>query len=373
MGKIKSIYVSALILVGFTLPAQAMESIAPYAFMVDYETGAVLLNKEGDTQMPPSSMSKLMTSYIISQELEEGKITLDTTFPVSEKAWKMGGSKMFVHVGDMVSVSDLLRGIIVQSGNDACIVAAEGIAGSEAAFAERMNAVATKLGLSKSHFVNATGWPDEGHVMSPRDLAALASHIIKDFPQEYALYAEKEFTYGGITQPNRNRLLNSSLGVDGLKTGHTEAGGYGITLSAKDAESGRRVILVLNGLTSDDERVQEGSRLLSIGLKAYINKQLVKAGQHIANAKVWFGEKDEIALSADQSIVTTLPKDTDTGVTYTLSYLSPLPAPIAQGEHVADLLVQVKGQETLRVPLVAAEAVGEATGITWFESLIESW
>lgn len=360
----------------FLLPANAyaqMETNAQYAFLVDFDTGTVLLNKNGDEAMHPSSMSKLMTSYVVYDQLKQGKITLSDTLPVSEKAWKMGGSKMFVHVGDNVSVEDLIRGVVVQSGNDACIVLAEGIAGSEEAFATMMNETGAKLGLTKSHFVNATGWPDEGHVMSSRDLATLSGHLIRDFPEDYKFYGESSFTYNGITQPNRNRLLGSTLGVDGLKTGHTEVAGYGITLSAKDAVTGRRVILVINGLESDDARVEEGAKLLAYGLKAFENKTLVKEYDVVTTAPVWFGNKERVGLMAASDLKATLPKAAKSKATFKVEFKSPIPAPIKKGQEVATLTVTSEGQEPVKMPLVAAEDVGPARGLDWIKALFTQY
>lgn len=346
-----------------------IETKASYAFMVDFDTGAVLMNKGGDEVMHPSSMSKLMTTYVVYQQIKQGKIKLSDTFHVSEKAWKMAGSKMFVHVGDDISVEDLIRGVVIQSGNDACIVLAEGIAGSEEAFADMMNQTAKKLGLGKSHFVNATGWPDEGHVMSARDLATLSSHIIRDFPEDYKYYGETSFTYSGITQPNRNRLLGGSLGVDGLKTGHTEIAGYGITLSAKDPVTNRRVILVVNGLASDNERVEEGAKLIAYGLKAFENKTLMKAGTTVTNAPVWFGDKERIELVAKSDVVATLPKASSEKTTYNVVFESPIPSPISKGQEVAKLTIQAANQEPIVVPLLAAESVAPARGLNWIKAM----
>ncbi|MBY0407422.1 MAG: D-alanyl-D-alanine carboxypeptidase, partial [Rickettsiales bacterium] len=232
----------------FSGAALAIETTAKQAFMMDATTGAVLLNKEGDAQMHPSSMSKLMTIYLLFSRLKEGRLKMDSKLLVSEKAWRTQGSKTFVAIGSEIAVEDLIHGIIIQSGNDACVVVAEGISGSEEAFAKEMNETAAKLGMTQSHFVNATGLPDPTHLMSARDLAILAKHLITDFPEYYPFFAIKEFTYHNITQHNRNRLLGV-VGVDGLKTGHTEDGGYGITLSAKQGE--RRLMLVINGMSTE--------------------------------------------------------------------------------------------------------------------------
>lgn len=340
--------------------AQAMETSAKHAYLIDETTGAVLLDKDGDVAMVPSSMSKLMTAYITFERLKEGRIKLEDMLTVSEKAWRMQGSKTFVGIGDKISVNDLIHGIIVQSGNDACVVMAEGLAGSEEAFVAEMNKTAEKLSLTQSHFMNATGWPDEGHVMSAKDLATLAKHIIEDFPEYYPLYSTKEYTFNNITQLNRNRLLGNDIGVDGLKTGHTDAGGYGIVLSAKHDE--RRLILVINGLASDDDRVKEGDALLRYGFREFQNKQLVSAGAEIAAAEVWFGVQPSVALVAEKDVVVTLPAGKAEGMKYTLRYQSPVPAPIAKGAHIADLVVEIPGGAPQVVPLVAASDVAKLSG-----------
>ncbi len=369
-----SLWVSLLVVgVSFSTAQAQIETNATYAYMEDFDTGTVLMNKGGDVVMHPSSMSKLMTSYVVYEQIKQGKLKFTDTFPVSEKAWKMGGSKMFVHVGDQVKVEDLIRGVVTQSGNDACVVLAEGIAGSEEAFALMMNETAKRIGLTKSHFVNATGWPDEEHVMSAQDLAILARRIINDFPDEYKYYSEKEFTYNGITQPNRNRLLGSTLGVDGLKTGHTELAGYGITLSAKDASSNRRVILVINGLQSDDERVAEGAKLLGYGLKAFENKTIVEAGKPLTDLPVWFGSKERVSVVAEKDVVMTLPKATNSNVRMNVEFDSPVKTPIQKGQQIATLSVTIPNQPAMSLPLVASDDVAPARGISWIKAFISQF
>lgn len=340
--------------------AQAIETTAQHAYMVDYTTGAVLLDKDGDTEMVPSSMSKLMTLYITFSRMKEGRLKMDDTLTVSEKAWRMQGSKMFVPINQQVKVEDLLHGIIVQSGNDACIVMAEGIAGSEEAFVAEMNATAKKLGLTHSRFANATGWPDENQKMSAHDLAVLARHMLDDFPEYYPLFSVKEYTYNNIRQFNRDRLLGNDIGVDGLKTGHTDDGGYGITLSAKQGD--RRIILVINGLATDNDRVKEGDALLRYGFREFQNKTLVKAGAEIARADVWMGREKTVPLVAANDVVVTVPAGNTDKSTYTLRYNGPLAAPIAKGDKVAELVVAGDGVEQT-IPLVAGAGVAKLSGI----------
>ncbi len=338
-----------------------METAAKQAFMIDMQTGAVLLSKEADVQMHPSSMSKLMTVYILFSRLKEGRLKLDDTFTVSEKAWRMQGSKTFVPLGGKITVEQLLHGIITQSGNDACIVAAEGVSGSEEAFAQEMNRTAEKLGLKHSHFVNATGWPDPQHQMTSRDLAILAQRLIADFPEYYEFFQLREFTYNNIRQANRNRLLGNDIGVDGLKTGHTEDGGYGITLSAK--HDNRRLILVLNGMNSEKQREEEGDRLLRYGFREFENKTLLQKGEKVAEAGVWFGEQATVPLIAGDDVTLTLPVSGAPGLKMVVKYTGPLPAPVTQGAHVADLVIKMpKGSERV-VPLLAGEGVPKLDGL----------
>ncbi len=344
--------------------AHAIETSAKHAYLIDATTGTVLLNKDGEVAMPPSSMSKLMTGYVLFSRLKEGRVKLTDEFTVSEKAWRTQGSKTFVHVGDKVPVETLIRGIIVQSGNDACVTVAENISGSEEAFAAEMNRIGKEIGLTGSNFVNSTGWPDEGHVMTARDLAHLASRLIMDFPEYYHYYSEREFTYNKITQQNRNRLLASDIGVDGLKTGHTEVAGYGITLSAKKGE--RRVILTVNGLESDNARVEEGDRLLRWALREFENKKLLSAGQKLDDAPVWFGTSQTVSLVANDDVLMTLPVSAASNLTMTLKYNSPIAAPIVKGTHVADVIVSAPGLEPQTIQIVAGEDVSKLSGIAYW-------
>ncbi|MCZ6603756.1 MAG: D-alanyl-D-alanine carboxypeptidase, partial [Alphaproteobacteria bacterium] len=270
----------------------AFETTAAQAILLDFDTGAVLIEKNASTPMFPASMTKIMTAYLTFERLREGSLAMTDTFRVSEKAWAKGGSKMFVDVGGDVSVADLLRGVIVQSGNDASIVLAEGIAGSEDAFGTLMTDKAFALGMTDSMFVNATGWPDDNHVTTARDLAILATAMIRDFPDYYALFGETEFSYNGIDQSNRNPLLFLDVGADGLKTGHTEASGYGLAASATRGD--RRLVLVVNGLASERERSSESARLMGWGFANFNNYDLFAAGETVEEVAVWMGEADTV-------------------------------------------------------------------------------
>jgi D-alanyl-D-alanine carboxypeptidase (penicillin-binding protein 5/6) len=335
--------------------ALAMDTNAQQAMMIDYRTGAVLLAKNADELMAPSSMSKLMTIYLLFDALKRGAVKLDDSFAVSEKAWRMGGSKMFVKVGDRVRVEDLIRGIIIQSGNDACVVVAEGLAHTEASFADEMTSKGQAMGLKHSNFKNASGWPDPEHLMTAEDLAILARHLIADFPEFYHYFGETEFTFGGITQPNRNLLLERNLGVDGLKTGHTEAGGFGIVISG--TREGRRLILVVNGLSSMKERVEEAGRLLDWGFREYENVALFKTGEVVTEAPVWLGDKPQVNMAIGQSVELTVPKRARKGMKVAVEMVSPISAPIPKGAVIGKLVVSGPELPTLEYPLKATEPV----------------
>lgn len=349
--------VGAVLLAPLSVGAQEIETPAKQAYILDAQTGTVLLDKDADSLMPPASMSKLMTAYMIFQRLKDGRLTLEDEFLVSEKAWRKGGSKMFVEVGSRVSVEDLLRGIIVQSGNDACIVVAEGIAGSEEAFAEMMTETARKIGLEKSVFRNATGWPDEDHVMTARELAVLAERIIADFPEYYHYYAETSFTYNEIRQGNRNPLLYTMPGADGLKTGHTEASGYGLTASAK--RDGRRIILVVNGLPSMNARSQESGRLMDWAFREFEALSLFKAGETVEQAEIWMGDSHTVPLVSAEDIVITVPKAARRSMVVSAVYDGPVAAPVKQGDRIATLRVALPNGATMDYPLQAGADVEE--------------
>jgi len=359
MKKILVFITSALL----ALPSFAIETTAKQAIVIDDNTGTVLFDKNADVKMHPSSMSKLMTIYIVFKRLHEGRLKLSDTLPVSEKAWKLQGSKSFVEIGNNIAISDLLQGIIIQSGNDACMVIAEGLAGSEQAFAEQMNETAKELGLTNSHFVNSHGLNDENHLMSARDLATLAHHVIHDFPEFYHYFSQKEFVYHGIKQGNRNLLLYKNIGVDGLKTGHTDEAGYGIVVSGKDT-SGRRQIIVINGLSSEKERAEEAEKLLAFALRDFEKITLLRKGEELDKADVWFGEKRQVGLTASQDLEVTLPKTRRGKLKFTIVYDSPLKAPIKQGDKVAELQIESPEFPQKTIPLVASEDVEALNGIS---------
>jgi len=335
--------------------ATGIDTQARNAIIVDYETGATLLDKGADQRMPPASMSKIMTAYVVYDALKKGKLSLEDVLPVSEKAWKTGGSKTFVPYPGRVKVEDLIRGMIVQSGNDACIVLAEGIAGSEAAFVQMMNDKAKELGLEHSHFANVSGLPDPDEYVTARDLALLARRLITDFPEYYHYDAEKEFTFNGIKQGNRNPLLYKDLGADGMKTGHTDEAGYSLTASA--IRDGRRIIMVLGGLSTGKARATESERLLEWAFREFNDYRLAKAGESMDQADVWLGEQAKVPVTTQRDVVVTLPRAARRGMKVTAHYDGPAHAPVAKGQVVGKLIVTAEGVDPVEFPLVAAQPV----------------
>ncbi len=341
--------------------AEALETPANGAFLMDAETGAILMAKNPDAQVPPASMSKIMTAFMVFERLKDGRLALDDTFHVSEKAWRKGGSKMFVEIGKEIRIKDLLRGVIIQSGNDASIVLAEGIGGTEEAFGDMMTQRAKEMGVTNSTFRNATGWPHPEHRTTPRDLATIAKYLIQEFPEFYHLYSEREFTWHDITQYNRNPLLGRTNGVDGLKTGYTREAAYGLTASAE--RDGRRLILVVSGLDTAEQRASESARLLEWGFREFDNLRLFEAGETVEEAPVWLGDLGRVPLVAREDLVFTVPRSFEREMKVTLTYDSPIPAPIRKGDALATLRVEGTEIETIEVPLEAGEDVEQLGAI----------
>jgi D-alanyl-D-alanine carboxypeptidase (penicillin-binding protein 5/6) len=335
-------------------PLGPIDTAAKWAYIQDFDTGATLLEKLADDEMPPSSMTKLMTMYLVYDQLKQGKLKLEDELPVTEKAWRMQGSKMFVQIGASVKVEDLIRGMVVQSGNDATIVLAEAIGGSEEQFAEKMNAKAKELGLTHSVFKNCTGWPDPDQHMSVRDIAMLSGRIIRDFPDYYHYDSEKSFRYNGIDQGNRNPMVQKGT-ADGLKTGHTEAGGYGLVVSSK--RNGRRVIVVLNGMTSMHERAEESERLMDWAFFNFEDVTLFSAGDVIENVPVWLGTERSVPLVTGRDVIVTMPRNWRQKASVKVSYDAPLAAPVAKGDTLGKLTVTGTGVPNLNMPLMAAADV----------------
>jgi serine-type D-Ala-D-Ala carboxypeptidase (penicillin-binding protein 5/6) len=336
-------------------PLGPIDTAARQAIITDFETGAVLLEKAADERMPPSSMSKLMTMYMVFDQLKQGRLRLDQTFTVSEAAWKMGGSRMFLELGSQVPVDALCRGVIVQSGNDACLVLAEGIAGSERQFAEMMNQKAREIGLTNSSFRNATGWPDPEHRMTCRDLAHLAGRIIRDFPEYFRFYGERSFRWNNVSQENRNPLLARMNGADGMKTGHTEEAGYGLTGTVKQGE--RRLIIVTNGLTSMAARAEENVRLLEWGFGNFENVVLFRAADAIEQVPVHLGTSPSVPLVGGRDVVATLPRSWRQSMRARLRYDAPVEAPISRGQELGRLEISGSGVPPMDLPLYAGADV----------------
>ncbi len=336
-------------------PIGPVDTVAKWAFIQDFNTGAELLNKAADDEMPPSSMTKLMTIYLVYQRLADGRLKLSDMLPVSEKAWRMGGSKMFVQIGTSVAVEDLIRGVVVQSGNDACIVLAEAISGSEQQFVDLMNQTAKKLGLTHTHYANCTGWPDPEQYMSCRDIATLAAALIRNFPQYYHYDSEKTFRYNNIEQGNRNPMVQRGT-ADGLKTGHTDAGGYG--LCASTLRDGRRVVLVLNGMATMRERAEESERLMDWAFMNFDDVALFGDGEPVEQVPVWLGTTRNVPLVGAPGVVMTLPRNWRQTAKIEISYDAPVRAPVARGTRLGTLSVSGPGvPRQADVPLVAGAEV----------------
>jgi D-alanyl-D-alanine carboxypeptidase (penicillin-binding protein 5/6) len=335
--------------------AHAEETLAKQAIIIDANTRLVLMEKNSQERMPTSSMSKVMTMYVVFDALKSGRLKLTDTLPVSEKAWRMQGSKMFVELGNSITVEDLIRGVIIQSGNDATIVLAEGIAGSEDSFGTLMNAKAKELGMKASNFKNASGWPDPEHYSTAYDLALLGYGLINNFPEYYKYYSELEYTYHGIKQGNRNPLLYKNIGADGIKTGHTEAAGYGLIGSA--VQNGRRLILVVNGLSSMQERADEATRLMQWGFRSFDNGTLFKADDIVAQADTWLGLDPKVPVKVTQDIVTLYKVSEKNRITVKAVVNEPIMAPIEIGREVGYLIVKSGNFPEQRFPLVTAAEV----------------
>ncbi len=326
--------------------------------LIDANSGRVLVEHNPDQPLPPASLTKMMTSYIASLEIQRGQIAEEDMVLISEKAWRMGGSKMFIEVGNQVRVIDLLRGIIIQSGNDASVAMAEHIAGSEEAFADLMNSHARRLGMTNTHFENSTGWPAEGHLASARDLAILAKAIIRDDPEHYKIYREKEFLWHGIKQPNRNLMLWRDSTVDGLKTGHTEEAGYCLVASAE--RDGMRLISVVMGTSSEAARAAETQKLLTWGFRFFETRAFYQPGQVVSTARVWAGAQDQVELGLNDGLVLTMPRGQMDKLEAGVTVNNAIKAPIAAGDVLGQVEVKLGEDVVHTAPLVALSAVEEA-------------
>lgn len=353
--------VAIALLIVTALPLRAYETAATGAYVFDVNTGTVILEKNAEVPLPPASMSKLMTLYMLFEALRDGRVTMDTRFGVSSKAKNMGGSTMFLNERDRPTVEELIQGIIVLSGNDACVVVAEGLAGSESAFARTMNEKAEVLGMTGSNFANASGWPNPEHRMSMKDLGVLARQLISEFPEYYGYFSQKEFEFDGRAPQNRfnrNPLLSLGIGADGLKTGHTNEAGYGLVGSA--TQGTRRIVFVISGLTSEKERAEESERIVNWAFRQFVEKTLVDADTQLASADLWMGAKSSVGLVTDKPLTVLMPAAAGDTVEATVEYDGPVQAPIKKGQKLGELVVAIPDQGERRIPLLAQDDV--ATG-----------
>lgn len=343
----------AIMLTSIIARADIMTS-SKYVMIMDYDTGDVLYEKNANQPMKPASMAKIMTVYILMEHLKRNDLTMSDTFIVSEKAWKKGGSRTFLEPGSKVEIADLLRGIIVQSGNDAAIVVAEGLAGTEDAFAQIMTNKAAELGMTNTVFGNSTGWPDDMTTTTARDLGILGRSIISEFPEYYPMFGESSFTYNKITQPNRNPLIYGVAGADGLKTGHTEESGYGLVGSAQRGD--QRVVMVLNGMSSIKERKNEGIRLMDLTFRTFKKQTLINAGDIVGYSSVWMGQRGVVPLTVDADISKVMDNAATQSVTKQMDWPSYISAPITKGQELGRLTITISGKDYY-YSLVAAEDV----------------
>lgn len=348
----------AALLLAALSPAAAFETNARAAWVYDLTTNTVLLEKQAHEPLPPASMSKLMTINMLFEALRDGRVKLDDRFAVSSHAKSMEGSTMFLNEQDRPTVEELIKGMIVLSGNDACVAVAEGLAGTEKEFAIKMNARAQALGMVDSHFANASGWPAPDHRMSMHDLGILAVRLISEFPEYYPYFALTEFPYDGRSPDNRfnrNPLLKMSIGADGLKTGHTSEAGYGLVGSA--VQNGRRIVFVISGLDSEKARAEEAQRIADWAFREFIQKTVAKKGQKITDAPVWMGSVKSVGLVVGEDMTLLLPSLAQGNLKAEVRYNGPLNAPFAAGTKLADLVIDIPGHNPVTVPLVAEQDV----------------
>jgi D-alanyl-D-alanine carboxypeptidase (penicillin-binding protein 5/6) len=362
LKRIFEFYLSIISLIFFASNAEAIDVSAKYHILMDYDTREILSEKDSLTPTAPSSMSKLMTTYIIFERLKNKEANLADEVLVSKEAWQKGGSRMFIQVDTKVKIEDLILGMVVQSGNDATVAIAEFCAGSESAFVELMNDKAKELGLQNSHFVNATGWPDEGHVMSTHDIAMLSKRIMDDFPEYYHYFSQKEFFYNNIKQYNRNNLLNSEPGVDGLKTGRTDIAGYGLAVSAK--KEGRRLIVVVNGCDTNSAREQDSKTLLGYGFNSFINVDIAKLGEVLAKANLHNGRDKIIPLIANSDLLYTAKRLNSSKINVHLLYKDPILAPVRQNDIIGKLVIEGVREEPISLDILADRDYEEASIMT---------
>ncbi|MCX8509714.1 MAG: D-alanyl-D-alanine carboxypeptidase [Rhodobacteraceae bacterium] len=354
LASLKRLILMPLLLASLALPVGAFETRARAAWVYDMTTNTVLLDKDAHESIPPASMSKLMTVNLLFEALRDNRVTLDERFTVSTRAKEMEGSTMFLNELDHPTIEELIKGVVVLSGNDACVTVAEGLAGSEEEFAKKMNERAQALGLKESHFANATGWPDPGQLMSMHDLGTLAVRLITEFPDYYKYFSITEFPYDGRSPDNRfnrNPLLKMNIGADGLKTGHTEEAGYGLVGSA--VQDGRRIVFAISGLASDKERADEAPAIATWAFREFSMRTLAKEGTRMAEAPVWLGAEKTVGLVVDKDMTLLLPSTAQGNLKAEVKYTGPIKAPIAKGTHLADMVIDIPGHAPATVPLVA--------------------
>lgn len=363
--RIRNIFILTILVSAYLTSAIAAPALIPSAprvnakayLLIDHNSGHVIAERNADKKIEPASLTKLMTAYVVLFEIDRGGISLDDEVKISEKAWRMGGSRMFVKVNSHVSVKDLLKGLIVQSGNDASVALAEHIANNEPAFVELMNQHAERLDMGATHFNNSTGWPDKKHYTTARDLATLSQAIINDFPKHYTEYKQKEYTYNNIRQYNRNRLLWLDDRVDGLKTGHTEAAGYCLISSAKN--SNMRLISVVTGTNKDDARIAASRKLLNYGFRFFETSLIHKANTEITNMRVWKGEEEKISLGITQNLYVTMPKGLLKKIKNNIKVEAMIEAPVTRGQNYGQLNIMLGDKQLASQQLIALSSIKE--------------
>ena len=362
---ILNLIIFSLALLNFNLVFAAMPVPAPpnvaakNYYVVDFASGKVLAEKNPDVQVEPASITKMMTSYVVYKELEADRLTMEDIVDISEKAWRMGGSRMYLEVNTRVSVHDLLKGLIIQSGNDASVALAEHVAGTEEAFVQLMNEYAAELGMENTNFVNSTGWPDKKHLTTARDIATLAAAIIAEFPEHYEWYAEKEYTYNSIKQYNRNKLLWRDDSVDGMKTGHTDSAGFCLVASA--SRSDMRVISVALGTDSKKARANVSQALLNYGFRFYESHTLYDAGEVLSRPRIWSGEFETLTVGLADNLAIAIPRGAYDNLDATMDIDKNIEAPVSKGQQIGVVKVSLDGKELASVPLVALETVNEGS------------
>ena len=372
LARVPILCVAALAAAGSSAASEIVPDAPPISarsyVLMDADTGWTIAERDSDLALPPASLTKIMTSYVAASELASGRIALDDEVPISVKAWRTGGSKMFVREGTTVKLEDLLRGIVIQSGNDASVAVAEYIGGEEDGFANMMNAHAQSLGMTSSHFVNATGLPGDGHESSARDLAVLSAALVARYPDHYRMYAEKSFEYGDIVQPNRNRLLWRDKSVDGVKTGLTDAAGYCLVASA--LRDGTRLVATVMGAASNDARFQDAQKLLAYGFRYFESRDLYEANEALATLDVWYGTAETMDVGTAEALRLTMPRGRYDDLDAVLDLPQQLEAPIDAGAELGTLRIALDGEVLAEMPLVAFAAVAEAGALSRFADSI---